>query len=99
VTPVAWLLALRVGVVCVAQSTSALAARRLQEAALAGAWFGLLQGVLYGVMAPRMGAVLPSEQASATLLTVLIVVVGIGVGAGLSTFTAYLVERRRRADP
>src|SRR5512141_2015185 len=44
VTPVAWLIALRVGLVCASQSSSPLPSQRLREAALAGAWFGLLQG-------------------------------------------------------
>jgi hypothetical protein len=96
VTPLAWLIALRVGIVCVAHSTSTQRARRLQEATLAGGWFGLLQGLLFGIIVPRMGPVKANEQTSAAVLMGLMVVLGMLVGAGLSVFTAYLIERRRR---
>ena len=72
VTPVAWLIALRVGLVCVGQSRSAQRGRRLLEAALAGALIGLLQGLLFWVVIPRMGPILPSEQAQAIGLVVVI---------------------------
>jgi hypothetical protein len=97
VTPVAWLMALRVGLVCVAQSASAQSARRVQEAALAGGAFGLLQGVLFWVVVPRLGEVKASEQTSALMLSVAMLVVGMLAGAGLSAFTASQFERRRRA--
>jgi hypothetical protein len=95
VTPVAWLIALRVGVVCAEHSPSTLPARRLQEAALAGAWFGLLQGLLFWVVVPLMGPVLPDEQPAAMILAAVMTVAGMLAGAGLSVFTAYQIERRR----
>jgi len=97
VTPVAWLIALRVGLVCAIQSRSVQSARRVQEAALAGGWFGFLQGVLFWVITPRLGEVQANEQTSALMLSVAMLVVGMLMGAGLSTFTAYQFERRRAA--
>lgn len=97
VTPLAWLIALRVGIVCVTHSASSSPLRRLQEAALAGGVLGLLQGTLFGVVVPVMGEIKASEQTSAIGLIVAILVVGMLAGAGLSTFTAYLFERRQRA--
>jgi hypothetical protein len=95
VTPLAWLIALRVGLVCSSQSKSAEKATRLLEAALAGAFFGLLQGLLFWVIVPRMGPVLPGEQASTFVLIVIIVLLGMLFGAILAIFTAYLTERRQ----
>jgi len=97
VTPLAWLLALRVGLGCVARSKSVEARRRLQEAALAGGVFGLLQGLLFLFIVPRMGPVQPSEQASATAIALAMMLFGILAGAGLSWFSAYLTEQRARA--
>lgn len=97
VTPLAWLIALRVGIVCVTHSASTSPARRLQEAALAGGGLGLLQGALFWVIVPRLGAIQASEQTSATVISVGMVVLGMLLGAGLAAFTAYQVERRRRA--
>jgi hypothetical protein len=97
VTPVAWLIALRVGLVCAIQSRSVKSARRVQEAALAGGWFGFLQGVLFWVIVPRLGEVKANEQTSALILSIAMLVVGMLMGAGLSTFTAYQFERRRAA--
>ena len=99
VTPLAWLIALRVGILCVSRSRSAQPSQRLQEAALAGAWFGLLQGLLFWVIAPRMGPVQPNEQTSAMLLIAAMIVTGMLAGAGLSVFTAVQIERRRRTTP
>jgi uncharacterized membrane protein len=64
VTPLAWLMALRVGIVCVGRSTSDQTKQRLQEGALAGEWFGLLQGLLFWVIVPCMGPIQASEQTS-----------------------------------
>src|SRR5258707_15461558 len=63
-TPLAWLIALRVGIVCASKTKSSEMAQRLLEAALAGALFGLLQGLLFWVIVPRMGPLLPTEQAN-----------------------------------
>jgi hypothetical protein len=98
VTPLAWLLALRVGLACAAQSTRPRPAQRLQEAALAGGVFGLLQGVLFWIIVPRLGEIKASEQVSATLLSVSMIVVGVLAGAVLAAFTARAVERRRAAS-
>jgi hypothetical protein len=97
ITPVAWLLAARAGLVCVRRSTSVLMARRLQEAALAGGLLGFLQGILFWIIAPRMGPIAASEQAGEAVLVAAMLVMGVLAGAALAAFTAYLYERRRRA--
>jgi len=97
VTPMAWLLALRVGLVCAMLSHSPKSNQRVQEAALAGALFGLLQGVLYFLVSLRMGPIAPSEQASATGITLSLTCGGIFAAAGLSAFNAWLFLRRREA--
>lgn len=96
VTPLAWLIALRVGNICAARSRSPLASRRLTEAALAGGLFGFLQGVLFGVITPFMGPIQDDEWTRAIALILIMIVVGTFVGAGLSFFTAYLNEQRRK---
>ena len=97
VTPMAWLIALRVGMVCVGKSHSVDRAQRLLEAAMAGSVFGLLQGLLFWAVVPRMGPILPGEQANAIGLVVVIVLLGMLFGAILALLTAYLTERRRAA--
>jgi hypothetical protein len=76
VTPVAWLLALRVGLLVARRSRAGTRRGRLGEAALAGAWFGLLQGVLFGVIAPWMGPL------QAVILALAMLVIGMPVGRG-----------------
>jgi hypothetical protein len=98
VTPVAWLLALRVGIICVRRSTSVTSSRRVLEAALAGGVFGLLQGLLFIVIVPRMGEIKASEQASAMMISAAMLVFGILAGAALSAFTASQTERRQQAQ-
>jgi hypothetical protein len=95
-TPVAWLIALRVGILCAARSRSTQLKRRLQEAVLAGGWFGLLQGYLFLVIVPRMGPIHDSEQNSANGIILAMIAIGMLAGAGLSFFTAYQIERRRK---
>jgi hypothetical protein len=95
VTPMAWLLALRVGNMCVARSRSGESSRRLLEAALAGGFLGLLQGVLFLVVIPFLGPIQADEWPQTIILTAIMIIVGIVAGAGLSFFTAYLNERRR----
>lgn len=97
VTPLAWLIALRVGIICVSRSSSPQTGQRRLEAALAGGWFGLLQGLLFIVIVPFMGEIKATEQTSAVLLSLLMLVMGIFAGAGFSALTAFLVERRREA--
>jgi hypothetical protein len=94
----AWLIALRVGIVCVRRSKSIQRGMLLQEAALAGAWFGLLQGLLFWVFVPLMGPIKTSEQASTIGIIIFVVVVGMVVGAVLSWFTAYNIERRKQSS-
>jgi MFS family permease len=95
VTPMAWLIALRVGALCDRGSRSELSSHRLWEAALAGGLLGFLQGVLFAIVVPFMGPVRDDEAMKSILLTVGIIVVGIFAGACLSLFTAYLSEQRR----
>lgn len=95
VTPMAWLIALRVGNICVARSRSETASQRLLEAALAGGFLGLLQGALFIVVIPFLGPIEPDERARTVILVLIMIVVGIFAGAALSWFTAYLNERRQ----
>jgi hypothetical protein len=48
---------------------------------LAGACFGLLQGLLFWVIVPRMGPIQESEQTSAKVIILLMVVIGMLAGA------------------
>jgi hypothetical protein len=97
VTPMAWLIALRVGGLCALRSRSENASQRLLEAALAGGILGLLEGILFLVVIPFSGPIQPEERTQTLMLTLLMIVVGILAGAGLSFFTAFLHERRRQA--
>lgn len=94
VTPMAWLIALRVGNLCAARSRSEQSSRRLIEAALAGGILGLLQGILFLVIMPFMGPYRADEITKTIVLTLLMLLVGIFAGAVLSFFTAYMTERR-----
>ena len=98
VTPLAWLIAGWVGIDVATNSKSKESGRRLVEAGLAGAWFGFLEGILFWVIAPRMGPIQASEQASAAAIGILMVVMGMLVGAAASVFAAVLVERRHRLE-
>lgn len=96
VTPMASLIALRVGNICAARSRSQLSSRRLTEAALAGGLFGFLQGVLFGIISPFMGPIKDDEWTRAIVLILIMIVVGTFAGAGLSFITAYLNEQRKK---
>jgi len=96
VTPMAWLLALRVGNLVAARSRSETSSRRLTEAALAGAVLGLLQGILFAVIISQLEPINPDEAARTTLLTIGMIFAGLIAGAILSFITAYLKEQRRR---
>jgi hypothetical protein len=98
ITPMAWLIALRVGLLCITRSKSEKSSQRLLEAALAGGLLGFLQGVLFLVIIPLAGPIKASEWTGTIILTLILLVVGILAGAGLSFFTAYLHERRRQAS-
>lgn len=95
VTPMAWLMALRVGNICAARSRTESSSRRLTEAAFAGGVFGLLQGLLFGIVVPWMGPIESNERGKTIILILIMIIVGIFVAAGLSFFTACLNERRR----
>ena len=97
VTPMAWLMAIWVGLRSVAYTRSAEKPSRLIEAALAGGIFGLLQGVLFAVIAPFMGNITPEERQKALLLTIVMIVLGALVAAVLSLAIASTQERRRSA--
>ena len=96
VTPMAWLIALRVGNICVARSVSAESSQRLLEAALAGGLLGLLQGILFLVLITFLGPIQASEWTRTIVLVVIQLLLGILAGALLSFFTAYLNEQRRK---
>lgn len=96
VTPMAWLLALRVGNIVAWRSRSVQSSRRLTEAALAGGFFGILQGILFAVVTPFMGPIQADEWTKTIVLMLIIFIVGTFAGAGLSFFTAYLNEQRRK---
>ncbi len=95
ITPVAWLMALWVGLRSVAYSRSAQKSSRLTEAGLAGGIFGLLQGVLFLVIMPLMGSIQAEEKQKAILMSVVMIVFGTLVSAVLSMAIAASLERRR----
>ena len=95
VTPMAWLIALRVGNLVVWRSKSTLSARRLTEAALAGGLLGFLQGLLFAGIITMLEPINEDERARTIILTLIIIATGILAGAFLSFVTAYLNERRR----
>lgn len=94
ITPMAWLLALAVGVRIEAHSPSPEKGQRLRQAALAGGLLGLLQGLLFIVILPRLGPLQADERSLATGIAIFLLITGIPVAAGLSTFTAWLAQRR-----
>ena len=96
VTPMAWLMALQAGNICAAKSKSVTSSNRLFEAALAGGFLGLLQGILFMVVVPAMGSIRPEEVANMGVITGVMVVMGIFAGAILSLFTAFLNEQRKK---
>jgi hypothetical protein len=96
-TPLAWGMALWVGLRAAAYTRSGVKSARLLEAALAGGIFGLLQGILFAAVAPFMGNIKPEEQSKTTILTVGMIVVGAVVAAVLSVAIAASQERRRKA--
>ena len=98
ITPMAWLLALRVGNLVAWQSRSTSSSRRLLEAALAGGIFGFLQGLLFAVISPFMGPIQQDEIARAIGLAVIVMLFSVVAGAGLSLFTAWLNERKRKVQ-
>jgi hypothetical protein len=99
VTPLAWLMALWVGLQCSARSRSG-AARRLLEAALAGGLFGLLQGLLFLALAWLMLSPAELEQGegpSALGFSLGMTCGGAFVGALLSAGIVAVYQRRHGA--
>jgi hypothetical protein len=95
VTPMAWLLALRVGNICVARSRSPESSQRLWEATLAGGFLGFFQGLLFLVVVPFMGPIQLNEIMKTIVLVLIMLIIGILAGAALSLFTAFLNEQRK----
>lgn len=98
VTPMAWLIALRVGNLCAWGSKSKHSSSRLIEAALAGGFFGFLQGMLFAGIITLLDPINTDELSRTVILTLIIIVAGIFAGAGLSFFTAFLNEHRRKRE-
>ena len=96
VTPMAWLIALRIGNLVALRSLSDLSSQRLTEAALAGGLLGLLQGILFGAITPFMGPIQADEWTRTVLLIIGMLIVGMLIGAGLAYTTAYLIEQKRK---
>lgn len=96
VTPMAWLIALRVGNFVALRSLSDLSSQRLTEAALAGGLLGLLQGVLFGVISPFMGPIQADEWIQTVILILGMLIAGTLIGAGFAYTTAYLIEQKRK---
>ncbi len=95
VTPLAWGIALRVGMVCINRSKSADSRQRLWEAALAGGLLGLLEGILFLVVIPSMGEIRADEMSGAIILSLGMFIFGIPIAAGLAAWSAYQMESRR----
>ena len=96
VTPMAWLIALRIGNLVALRSLSDLSSQRLTEAALAGGLLGLLQGILFGAITPFMGPIQADEWTRTVLLIIGMLIVGTLISAGLAYTTAYLIEQKRK---
>ncbi|HSM70287.1 MAG TPA: hypothetical protein VK851_01980 [Anaerolineales bacterium] len=95
VTPLVWLAAFQVGKLCVTRTKSVLPNRRMTEAGLAGGIFGLLQGLLFGVIVPFMGANQTDAWTQSIGLILIMLIASIWIGAGLAFLAAYLSETRR----
>ncbi|HZT60102.1 MAG TPA: hypothetical protein VFA21_15955 [Pyrinomonadaceae bacterium] len=95
VTPVAWGMACWTGMKCVRASRSAAKSSLLVEAAIAGGLLGLLQGVLFAIIAPYMGEVRPDEQQKSLILSVVIIAAGALISAGLSVAVGAAQANRR----
>jgi hypothetical protein len=97
VTPMAWLLALSVGLRCAMYSSSPNRRQRTLEAAAAGGILGFLQGLLFIFIVPRMGPIADSERASAAGIGFGMLCLGVLAAAGLAALNAGLYEHRREA--
>ena len=97
VTPVAWVMACWVGLSCVDGSRSERKSALLAEAALAGAIYGLLAGLLFIFIAPYMGEVKPEERQKMLVLCAGMIAVGTFVCALLSMAVGAARANRRAA--
>lgn len=93
VTPMAWLLALRVGLICMRNSRSPSVRQRLREAALAGALLGVIQGVLFAGVLFWFLPLQASEVTRSLILAGALLVIGAAACAALSLITARLESR------
>lgn len=89
-TPLAWIIAIRVGHQIVVRSKSALPTNKMTEAGLAGALLGLLQGILFAIVLSMMDTGQSSASTPPTGMILLASFASVWIGAGLSFFTAYL---------
>jgi hypothetical protein len=94
-TPMAWLLALRVGLDCAAKSRSMITSRRVLEGALSGALLGFLQGVLFALIVQQVGDVQTDERVNAAVLNAIMLVGGIVFGSGLAAIMALRISKLR----
>jgi spore maturation protein SpmB len=97
-TPMAWFMALWVGLRSAAYTRSETKGARLMEAALAGGIFGLLQGVLFTAIVPFMGEIKTNEQRKAVVLAIVMTVLGALISVLLAEclqFRQRIVERDR----
>ena len=98
ITPMAWLLALRVGNLVTQRSQSEQRSRRLIEAALAGGLLGLLQGILFAAIVPLMHPIQDNEVTNSIIFILGMLLFGTLAAAGLAFFTAFLNENRRESS-
>jgi hypothetical protein len=94
-TPIAWFMALWVGLRVAAYTRSETKGARIMEAALAGGIFGLLQGLLFTAIVPFMGEIKTNEQQKAVVLAVVMIGLGLVMSAVFSMAIAASQERRR----
>ena len=97
ITPLAWLLATRVGLQTVMHSRSVVRGIRITEAGIAGGLFGFLQGVLALIVLTSMEGSGSSGggQLTEAQLGFACACTSVFAGAAVAVFTAFLFERRR----
>jgi hypothetical protein len=95
VTPLAWGLGLWVGSQAFVISHNAGRTRPLLEAGIAGALCGLVQGILFAVVGPRMGGNPTQEEQMQSVVTGLCLLVPLGmlVTGGLAVASAARWQR------
>ena len=95
-TPLAWFLALWVGLRTTAYSRSTTKASRMIEAALAGSILGLLQGLLFTTIVPLMGSIRTEERQKSILITLIMIGFGTVVSALLALAIGATQTNRRQ---